>query len=164
MPPTSHKQAVLAALRARLAADLDAITTSQHKTAAGATHEEARPEGDKDTRATESSYLARGLARRVAELREAVTRVAALRLRDFDEDAPVALTALVELEDESGQIAHYFVAPAGGGLKLEIGPSIVGVVTPRSPLGTALVGKRIDDEVAFRTPQGIRALTIVALI
>ena len=73
MDPTSteFKVALLVALRAQVSADLEAVTESQQKTQAGATHAESKSESDKDTRATESSYLARGLAKRVGELRNA---------------------------------------------------------------------------------------------
>ena len=62
------KAALLTALRAQIAADLDALIASQKRAHEGATHEEARPESDKDTRATEASYVARGLAERVSSL------------------------------------------------------------------------------------------------
>ena len=44
------------------AADLATLEKAQHATQAAATHEEAKPENDKDTRALEQSYLARGQA------------------------------------------------------------------------------------------------------
>ena len=157
------KASILAALRERLTADLDALTASQAASQEGATLEEARPEGDKDTRATESSYLARGLAKRVTEMREEAQLVANLRLRVFGDGDPIALSALVTVEDQLGVLDHYFVAPAGGGLKIITGETTVGIVTQRSPLGSALVGKRCDDAVELRTPRGVRELTIVAV-
>ena len=47
----------------------------------GATHSEARPENDKDTRGLELSYLARGQAQRVAELQIVLGAVSEMRLR-----------------------------------------------------------------------------------
>jgi transcription elongation GreA/GreB family factor len=155
------KTAILEALRARVIADLDAMTESQVSTAEGATHAEARAEGTKDMRSTETSYLARGLAKRVEDMREEARLLANLRLRSFDDDDPIALSALVTVEDEDGATVVYFVAPGGAGLKIEQGNATVSIVTPKSPLGRALVGKRCDDDVELRTPKGARELAII---
>lgn len=137
------------------------LTASQQETQEGATHAEAKPENDKDTRALESSYLARGLAGRVAELQEAAVRLESLVLREFDAGAPIALAAVVTLEDTSGNRRYAFVAPTGGGTRLLHEGVEVQVVTPGSPLGKALVGKAEDDDVELRTPQGLREYVVV---
>lgn len=155
----TDKRALLDAVRARVAADLEAITSSQRQIHAGATHEESRPENDKDTRALEASYLARGLAQRVAELEAAVRLLGAVALRDFGGDDPIGLTALVDVEDDDGLERRYFVLPAGAGLEVDG----VQVVTPASPLGRALLGKREGDELELRTARKARTLTILAV-
>jgi transcription elongation GreA/GreB family factor len=157
------KRRVLAELRARIAADLEAVSASQRHSQESSTHEEARAEDDKDTRATELSYLARGLAKRVAELREAASKLASLALRELDDDAAVAMSALVATEDGNGDRDLWFVAPAGGGIDLSVDGHRIRVITPSSPLGRALVGKRVDDEAELDTPRGRRSLTIDAV-
>ena len=92
-PISLDKALIVAELRQLLHADLEAVAASQQETQAGATHEESKPENDKDTRALESSYLARGLARRVGELQEAATLLEALVPRTFGDEAPIALSA-----------------------------------------------------------------------
>lgn len=154
---------MLAALRGRVKADLASVTDSQKKTQEGATHDEARPESDKDTRAIESSYLARGLAKRVSELRAAMSQLANFPLRSLDDDAEIGLGALVAVEDEDGAEERYFIAPAGGGIKLEVQGMLVRVITAETPLGKALRGKRVGDEVELRTARTKRALEVVAL-
>jgi transcription elongation GreA/GreB family factor len=156
------KAALLAALRAQIAADLDALVASQKQAHEGATHEEARPESDKDTRATEASYVARGLAERVRSLELAVHRLASFELRDFGPDAAIATGALIHVEDQDGE-HHYFVAPAGGGLTITHDGVTVGIITPRSPLGQALLGARTDDDLDLDTPRGLRQLTVLAV-
>ena len=125
-PPALDKALILAELRRLVHADLATVAASQQETQAGATHEESKPENDKDTRALESSYLARGLARRVGELQDAATHLDALQLRTFTGAAPIALSALVIVEDDDGKSRHYFLAPGGGGVKLHL----EGVVGP----------------------------------
>jgi transcription elongation GreA/GreB family factor len=152
-----------AVLRTELLALVSAqLTTAQAAHAAaieGATHAEAKPENDKDTRGLEQSYLARGQAQRVAELETAVAELTALKLRTFTARDPVAISAVVSVE-EDGAVHRFFVAPHGGGSLLAGG---VQVVTPSSPLGRALLGKKIDDEVEVRLPGKTRALVIAKL-
>lgn len=163
LPP---KRDVLIALREQVDHDLAVITESQRKAQEGATHEEAKSEGDKDMRATETSYVARGLAKRVSELRTAASKLATMVVRRFGDDDPVEIGALVGLEDEEdedGDLLCYFLAPAGGGLKVTVEGVVVRVITPAAPLGTALLGKHLDDDVELSTPGGTRSLTLVAL-
>ena len=126
-----------------LTADVETLERAQKSAVEAATHEEAKPENDKDTRALEASYLARGHALRLEELRTGLAELTAWQPKDFRDDAAVAPGALVTA-DEDDVRHHFFVAPYGGGQKLAQG--LVQVVTPRSPLGRALLGKRVDDE------------------
>lgn len=150
-------------LRAQLHAQLvQALETAQAAHAAaieGATHPEARAENDKDTRGLEQSYLARGQAQRVAELEAAASDVAAMKLRTFTANDAVAISALVTVE-EDGAHRHYFVAPGGGGNVLD---HDVQVITPVSPLGRALLGRRVDDEVELKLGGKTRELILVEL-
>lgn len=151
-----HSKALLRAeLVAQLEAALAAATAAHAATVAGATHAEAKPENDKDTRALEQTYLARGQAQRVVELQDALVALASWAPRRFGEDDAIALGALVTI-DEDGEERTLFVAPAGGGNQLAHG---VQVVTPSSPLGQLLLGKEAGDDVQLRA----RTLEIVAV-
>ena len=150
------KQALKAQLVETLAAALEVARAAHAAAVDGATNSEARPENSKDTRGLEQSYLARGQAQRVAELEAAVADTTALVLRT---GAIVAMTALVTV-DEDGTERRFFVAPHGGGSELAGG---VQVVTPSSPLGRALIGKRLDDEIEVRLPGGTRNFVVVAI-
>jgi transcription elongation GreA/GreB family factor len=135
--------ALKAEFLALLAADLETLERAHRATTEGATHEEAKPENDKDTRALEQSYLARGQATRIEELRASIAGVTALSLRDFD-GRPAALGALVTV-DEDGVESTLLLASGGGGARLASGT--VQVVTPASPLGRALLGRQAGDDV-----------------
>ena len=82
--PATDKRALVNAFRTRLEQDLAILTRRQADTQAGATHSENRSEHAKDTRATEESYLARGLAERVEDLRRNLDAIAGLIPRSFD--------------------------------------------------------------------------------
>jgi transcription elongation GreA/GreB family factor len=143
-----------------LAVDLDARERAHRLAREAATHEEAKPENDKDTRALEQSYLARGEALRVEALRTALTEVRAMTVRAFAENEPVALGALVRT-DERGEAALVWLAPHGGGCRLAQGS--VQVVTPKSPFGRALLGKRADEECEVVLAGKTRTLTIACI-
>jgi transcription elongation GreA/GreB family factor len=161
--PALSKASVLQALRARLEHDHRTAAQAQHHTQRGATHEESRPENDKDTRALEASYLARGQAQRVIELERSLHLLGALELRSFGAESAAALGALVQLEDAEGRATYFFIAPSGGGLDLEVGALHVRVVTPESPLGHTLIGRRPGECVEVRTPRGSREYEIVSM-
>ena len=146
------KREILKLLLARLEADLQSVEQSQSAAQAGATHPEARQEDPKDTRAIEGQYLARGLAERVEAMREAVARCRRLELVPFGADDPIAVTALVALEDEAGDETLYFLVPTAGGEALELDGRRIRTLTPSSPLGRALVGRSVDDEIELELP------------
>ncbi|MEO6773633.1 MAG: GreA/GreB family elongation factor [Kofleriaceae bacterium] len=155
---TAPKAELKAALLRHLEAALAAARVAHASAIEGSTHEEARAENDKDTRGLEQSYLARGQAQRVAELEAAIGDVTALALRTFAAASAIAMSALVTI-DEDGITRQFFVAPAGGGSML----GAVQVITPSSPLGRALLGKRAGDEVELQLPGASRALAITSV-
>src|SRR5687767_15729466 len=108
--PDLDKNLVLAALKARLEAELEKAHKRAKEAADGATHEENRAEGDKDMRATEASYVARGIAGRVVEMEYAHLRVNALEIVNFPPGARIAISALDELVHDERRF-HYFLVP-----------------------------------------------------
>jgi hypothetical protein len=142
MPPLPAKSDLKAELLAHIADELGVLERAHGATRAGATHEEAKPEDDKDTRALEQSYLARGQAKRVEELRSAVASMSALSVDAFGGERPAALGALV-IVNEDGDRRAFYLAPAGGGISLAGGAVLV--VTPQSPVGRALLGKHAGE-------------------
>lgn len=141
------KTKVWTALQKLAKSQLDDAISAQKTAQQGATHEESKPENDKDTRGLESSYLARGLANRVVEAQETVARLSQISDKPLPEDSAIVAGALVALEDDEGETLWVAVAPAGGGLKVSIDGVRVTVATPKAPLGQALMGKAVGDEV-----------------
>jgi transcription elongation GreA/GreB family factor len=151
------RQELLAALRS----ERDVLRSAQRATQQGVTHEENRAEGDKDMRSTEASYLARGQAERVVALERDVLLVELMLLRSFTADDVVAVSALVKLAADDGRQSVLFLAPAGGGTRLDAGA--VRVVTPGSPLGQALIGAAQGDEVLVAQAEREQSYEIVEL-
>lgn len=151
------KKALRTELVALLEATLAALEEAHAAATEGATHEQAKPENDKDTRALEQSYLARGQAKRVASLQAGLAAVGVMSLAPTE---VVRVGALVEVEDEDGETSRYLLAPDGGGTRLT---GDVQVVTPASPLGAGLVGKREGDEVELTLGGKRRQLTVTSV-
>ncbi len=160
MSPLDRKRALRDELLALLASQLDAARHAHQSATEGATHEQARAENDKDTRGLEQSYLARGHSARIADLEVAVAAVGALVVRELDADDAVAPGALVVVGEGERRLS-YFVVSHGGGETLAGGT--VQVVTPRSPLGAALFGKRAGDEAVVRLSGRRRELEILQI-
>ena len=148
------KPALHAALVATLEAELERLLAATDAAREAATHEEARPENDKDTRALEASYLARGHAARVEALGEVITRTRFLDVRERAPDAPIDPGCLVELsvEDEDGNIEskRLLLVEVGGGTTLSVAGASVQTLTPAAPLGRALSGRRAGDDFELR--------------
>lgn len=140
-----NKSAIVQKIIAQLAAELEGYAQSARSAHAEATDEQSKAENKYDTRGLEASYLARGQSRQAAETAEALEQFAALPLRDFGPADPIDLGALVELETKAG-IAIYFIGPRAGGTEIKQGQREILVITPQSPLGQQLIGKKQGDK------------------
>jgi transcription elongation GreA/GreB family factor len=156
-PESPRKVQLKAILHDALEQALAAARVAHHAAVEGATHEEARPENDKDTRGLEQSYLARGHAQRVADLEAGLTSLAEMSVLELGDGAPIALGAIVKIDD-GDHLRSFLLAPAGGGMAL---PGDITVLTPTSPIGRALLGRGVDDECEVGTGAHARTLSIV---
>ena len=109
-----------------------------------ATHESSKAESKYDTRGLEASYLAGGQARQAKEILDSMKVYEAMAVKQFAADAPIDLTALVEL-DADGTRSMYFIGPKNGGLEIKMGRKEVTVITPQSPLGQDIMGKKAGE-------------------
>jgi transcription elongation GreA/GreB family factor len=154
---TLDKHVLVAKLREQIASEIAVAVRVAKDAAMAATHEDAKPENDKDMRSTEASYLARGQTERVRDLELTDN---ALQFLELPESRSVVAGAIAELEADDGTHV-YFMAPLGGGMKTTLDGVEVQVVTPKSPLGQALLGKRAGDSVELRIKGTKREYEIV---
>ncbi|PWI32341.1 transcription elongation factor [Vibrio albus] len=125
-----------------------AISATQRAVDA-ATDEETVPEHKYDTLALEASYLAHGQAVRVQECEEDIRQYQALPIKDFEENSKISLGALVKLIDEDDKEKYFFLGPCAGGVTFVFDSKDITIVTPKAPLGKAMLGKQIGDEIGF---------------
>lgn len=159
---TINKQQLIEQILTDLTERFEALMQAAKATYNGAIHEESKAEDKYDTRGLEASYLAGAQAERAVEMEAAISFYRSLNARDFGEEDPIALTALVEVEAD-GKEALYFIGPEGGGIKLQIEGKNIVVITPKSPLGSRLIGKVVDDEFDFSAGGLLRSYTIISV-
>jgi len=127
--------------------DQNILFTAAKTAHAASIHEENIPDNKYDTLGLEASYVAQGQANRAQEIKLALETFKQLTLQSFDEDSEIRLTALVMLRADDGSVKHVFIGPREGGLKVIDQDCEIMVITPGSPLGKSLIGKRCGDRI-----------------
>jgi transcription elongation GreA/GreB family factor len=146
-----NKRALIQAIVTQLGDELAVYAKAAEASRAEATHESSKAENKYDTRGLEASYLARGQSRQIAELESAVVAFQTMEPKTFGADDPIDVGAYVELE-QKGQRDAYFIGLKAGGTELEFDGQEVLVITPQSPLGSQLVGRKQGDLLKLTLP------------
>jgi len=139
------KRKLLDALVAQIKCDLDVLNQAAYATYQGAIHSDSKAEDQYDTRGLEASYLAGAQAKRVTELEEIIKMYQYMDVKTFGPQDKIAATALVGLQSED-KFYYFLLMPKGGGLQIHFEGKHVQVLTPQSPIGEMLLGKKLHDE------------------
>lgn len=117
---------------------------------------------DAKTGANRAVNLAKGIIQRSQDAVADVEQLSTFTAKPLARGASIGVGALVELENEEGEGRTLFVAPVGAGQELTGpgGDGFFSVVTPNSPMGRALMGKRVGDVIDFTVQREVRAWTI----
>jgi transcription elongation GreA/GreB family factor len=145
------KRDLLAQLEAQLRAIANAAQDASVAAAAEARDGATAREKRSDARTLlEYGALARGQRARAERAFRELAALEALRPATLPRGASIAVGAVVELEDDTtGEGVTFLLAPVGAGSTLT-GPGGDGtltVVTPSSPIGRVVVGRRVGDVV-----------------
>ncbi|MDA3923357.1 MAG: transcription elongation factor GreAB [Kiritimatiellae bacterium] len=143
-----NKGKIIKALRAKLEEELVRLRDANKRASAGATDSEARAETKWDTCSLEASYLARGHAQQFSQISSDVQSLQVAVLPDC-RNRPIEMGALAEVDIGFGP-KFFFLLHCGGGMKLSVEGDDVTVITPESPIGAALIGKKRGDSFSFR--------------
>jgi transcription elongation GreA/GreB family factor len=126
----------------------------------GATPSEKR----EDARAAlELGGLARAQSRRAERAIAEADSLSTFRPAPLRDGSPIELGAIVEVEDcDSGEGRTFFLAPVGAGVSLTApgGDGFLSVVTPVSPIGKAVLGRRCGDVVDVTVDGDVREWAI----
>jgi transcription elongation GreA/GreB family factor len=150
------KEHFLTELRASFEQQLDiarkAAGDAQEAVKTLATESEKREDG---RAALEFGSLQKGQTYRALKAREeleALERFVKQGVFSFDRKKPIALGALIDvrMETERGEEERtFFLLPVGAGTELTGpgGDGFVSVITPQSPVGKELCGKRVGESI-----------------
>jgi transcription elongation GreA/GreB family factor len=144
------KKPLLKLFEAQLEQLLATLTLSAKEAHAAATHSESKAEDQYDTRGLEASYLAGAQSRRALELSQTLDQFRFIDVKAFAEGDPILATALITLCDEEGRESLYRLIPGGGGMSVTWEGRKVQCLTPQSPMGELLLGRRRGDEFSLR--------------
>jgi transcription elongation GreA/GreB family factor len=142
------KLAIVKQIIQQLGDELETLAGVSRAMHADASDEQNKAEDQYDTRGLETAYLASSQARQATATEEAMAAYQTLKLAKFTPKTPINLTALVELESR-GERMLYFLGPKGGGIEVKE----ILVITPESPIGKELIGKKLGDRFKFHAQE-----------
>ena len=150
------KQAIINAVIQALEIELDRQARANMQSNAGAAFSAAGAEKQRDTTGIEAAYLARGYAHHVQELTRQLDELKSLVVEDFT-GQEIDVGAVVEVEMD-GAIDRYMLLNCGGGTEISVEGNNITVITPESPLGSALAG---NIEAGFiELPSGLEGIIL----
>ena len=157
-----NKRAILKKIIAKLVGELEVYVRAAHFSRAEATHESNKAENKYDTRGLEASYLARGQSKQLADLEAAIVEFEKIGARKFGPGDTIAVGALLEVAT-GGESSFYFIGPRAGGTEDIHDRQEIMVITPQSPLGEQLVGKKAGDQPQLKLGGELRPAKIVSV-
>jgi len=113
----------------------------------GATSKDKRDDGRV---ALENAGLAKGQRQRAERAYREIAELGNLSVRPIGRGDRIDVGSVVEIEDEeTGEGRTFFLAPVGAGVTLTGpgGDGVLTVVTPSSPIGRAVLGRRVGDVI-----------------
>ena len=142
--PTLHKlieEQILSTINNAITAASQAYET--------ATHKENKAENKYDTLGLEAAYLAEGQSKRVLELEQSLASFQHLEIKHYKNDMEIGLSALVCLASNNAESKYMFISPVAGGTLIQYQDLNIVLITPSSPLGTALINSMLGDEISL---------------
>ena len=159
-----NKALVLEQILAALRCDLSALQAAVKTAHESATHGESVAENKYDTRGLEAAYLAHGQAKRADEIETALRIYEAVSPQALAHPcSEVGISSLVQIEDQAGLVRWLWIGEDAGGLKFIVDNREITIVTPHSPLGAALMGRRQGDAFELRVADNLMEYEITSL-
>jgi transcription elongation GreA/GreB family factor len=150
------KQTILNEIILSLEKELARQIRANVQSNAGAAFSAAGAEKQRDTTGYEAAFLAKGYASHVQVLQRRVDELKRLEIEDFT-GQEVDVGAIVEVELD-GDTDLYMLLNCGGGTEVKIDDQTITVITPESPLGSALMG---NIEAGFvELPSGLEGIIL----
>lgn len=139
------KSELVADLIQQLRAKYERTLAAVQNAAEGATGDDTKAESKYDTRGLESSYLAAGQIEQAEQCAKDLAAVENFEFPNLKSTDVIDMGALVE-GVLNHQTVYYLLAPAGGGVVIELDGKTVTVIGSASPL----TGHLVDRKVGFK--------------
>lgn len=160
-----NKQELVGQLEAQLLKQAREAGRSATELASEARDGASSKEKTVDSRvAIEYASLARGQKQRAEKASAELRSLQGFVPKTIPRRAPIEVGAIVEIEDEdTGEGRTFFLAPVGAGMTLRgpDGDGHLSVVTPASPIGRAVQGRRLGDVIDVTVKGEVREWKIV---
>lgn len=147
-----NKSLIFKCLTEELTKNLQIALQAARNTYDIATHEDNKAENKYDTRGLEASYLAGAQAERVRDLKETLTLISTLKIKNFKDNEKISHTALIQIEFNNKE-SWLIMLPKGGGQSCTFENRSIKIITPESPLGDLLLGKTSGDIVVLNNKE-----------
>lgn len=159
----NKKEAVFNAFRELLAQDV--ANTDKFRAVAqfDANEAEGRMISRYDTFKEEAQFLAVGQEIRKLERESTLAMLDKIQADCVRACSKVFSGAMIEVEDDDGNVVRYYMIPGGSGKVITIEGASYICISPESPLGRALIGKTIGDEAIMSIDKTRKSVTIVGL-
>ncbi len=159
-----NKSIILEQILSVLRCDLTALQSAVKTAHESATHGESVAENKYDTRGLEAAYLAHGQAKRAEQIEVALRVYEAISPQFLQSQRrEVGLSSLVLLTDHDDQKRWLWLGEDAGGLKFSFDNRDVTIVTPNSPLGAALMGRKQGDAFELRVADNLMEYEVISL-
>lgn len=122
--------------------------------------EEARAHGDisENSEYEDAKHRQSLCEARMIDLKSKIARSEVIRIADMPHSERIVFGTTVHLEDQnSGEKVVYRIV---GVDEADVGQ---GRISFSSPLGKAMIGRSVDDEIVVETPRGRRTVVVVAV-
>tara|TARA_B110000977_G_C11027831_1_gene473952 strand:- start:376 stop:852 length:477 start_codon:yes stop_codon:yes gene_type:complete len=137
------------AIITHLNAELTTANAASEQAHASATHSENVADNKYDTLAVEAAYLAHGQSVRITQIHQYIANYRQLMSIRSPDNASIHIGHTVTIYDASDKLQRLFIGPSAGGIRLFIDNLEILTITPQTPMGKALMGKAVDDEITL---------------
>jgi transcription elongation GreA/GreB family factor len=96
----------------------------------------------------------------VEELRTALDRLHAISVKALTRESAIQHGSLVRLETDDGNVRTLYFCPGGGGEQVTVDGAEVCIVTAASPLGKAVLGKRLGETFEIKIGRNLQTFRI----
>ena len=158
-----NKRKLIQAVISKLVEERAVFCKAADASRAEATDEQNKAENKYDTRGLEASYLARGQSKQAAEIQSAIAAFEKLDTRKFGAGEPIDVGAFVELEFD-GEKTAYFIGPRAGGTEVQHDQREILVITPQSPLGEQLLGRKQGEVLKLKLADAQNQYRVTAVV